>query len=80
MRNEGQEMILFTDTAELAKKYATQRDKVVSLLANFMNDNDDLGVRCHLLDVAPLSMEFSRQEHWSRWPFPTPGDLSNPWT
>ena len=28
---------------------------------------------------APLSMEFSRQEHWSRWPFPTPGDLSNPW-
>ena len=52
VRNEGQEMILFTDTAELAKKYATQRDKVVSLLANFMNDNDDLGVRCHLLDVA----------------------------
>ena len=24
---------------------------------------------------APLSMEFSRQEYWSRLPFPTPGDL-----
>ena len=27
---------------------------------------------------APLSMEFSRQEHWSRLPFPSPGDLPNP--
>ena len=27
---------------------------------------------------APLSMEFSRQEHWSRLPFPTPGDLPDP--
>ena len=26
----------------------------------------------------PLSMEFSRQEYWSRLPFPTPGDLPNP--
>ena len=26
----------------------------------------------------PLSMEFSRQEHWSRLPFPTPGDFPNP--
>ena len=24
---------------------------------------------------APLSMGFSRQEYWSRLPFPTPGDL-----
>ena len=24
---------------------------------------------------APLSMEFSRQEHWSGLPFPSPGDL-----
>ena len=22
-----------------------------------------------------MSMEFSRQEHWSGWPFPSPGDL-----
>ena len=26
---------------------------------------------------APQSMEFSRQEYWSRVPFPTPGDLPN---
>ena len=24
---------------------------------------------------APLSMKFFRQEYWSRWPFPFPGDL-----
>ena len=27
---------------------------------------------------APLSMEFSRQEYWSGWLFPSPGDLSDP--
>ena len=27
---------------------------------------------------APLSMEFSRQEYWSGFPFPSPGDLSTP--
>ena len=27
---------------------------------------------------APLSMEFSRQEYWSEYPFPSPGDLPNP--
>ena len=26
----------------------------------------------------PLSMEFSRQEYWSRLPFTTPGDLTDP--
>ena len=29
---------------------------------------------------APLSMGFSRQEHWSGLPFPSPGDLPNPGT
>ena len=28
--------------------------------------------------LAPLSMEFSRQEYWSGLPFPTLGDLPNP--
>ena len=28
--------------------------------------------------MAPLSMEFSRQENWSGLPFPSPGDLPNP--
>ena len=27
---------------------------------------------------APLSVEFSRQEYWSGWPFPFPGYLPNP--
>ena len=27
---------------------------------------------------APLSMGFSRQEYWSGFPFPFPGDLPNP--
>ena len=27
---------------------------------------------------APLSMEFSREEFWSGFPFPSPGDLLNP--
>ena len=27
----------------------------------------------------PLSMGFSRQEYWSGLPFPSPGDLLNPW-
>ena len=29
---------------------------------------------------APLFMEFSSQEYWSRLPFPSPGDLPNPGT
>ena len=29
---------------------------------------------------APLPMEFSRQEYWSRLPFPSPGNLSDPRT
>ena len=27
---------------------------------------------------APPSMGFSRQEYWSRFPFPSPGDLPDP--
>ena len=27
---------------------------------------------------APLSLESSRQEYWRVWPFPSPGDLSDP--
>ena len=36
---------------------------------------------CNPMDYspqAPLSMEFSRQEYWSGFPFPSPGDLPNP--
>ena len=27
---------------------------------------------------APVSMGFPRQEYWSGWPFPSPGDLPDP--
>ena len=27
---------------------------------------------------APPSMGFSREEYWSGWPFPSPGDLPDP--
>ena len=27
---------------------------------------------------APLAMGFSRQDYWSRWPLPSPGDLPDP--
>ena len=31
-----------------------------------------------IVHQAPLSIEFSRKEYWSRLPFPFPGDLSDP--
>ena len=32
----------------------------------------------HAAHHAPLSMEFFRQEYWSRLPFPSPEDLPDP--
>ena len=32
---------------------------------------------CTVAREAPLSMGFSRQEYWSGWLFPSPGDLPN---
>ena len=37
-----------------------------------------LATRWTIAHRAPLSMEFSRQEYWSRLPFLSPGDLPNP--
>ena len=37
-----------------------------------------LVVQSYLFAVALLSMEFPRQEYWSRLPFPPPGDLPDP--
>ena len=33
---------------------------------------------CDSMDCSPPSMEFPRQEYWSGFPFPSPGDLPNP--
>ena len=38
----------------------------------------DPGIPWTLACHSPLSMEFSRQEHWSGLPFPSPGDLPDP--
>ena len=35
-------------------------------------------LQLHAPCQAPLSMEFSKQEHWSGLPFPTLGDLLDP--
>ena len=32
---------------------------------------------CTVAHQAPLSMGFSRQEHWNGLPYPPPGDLPN---
>ena len=37
-----------------------------------------LGTPWTVTHQASLSMGFSRQEYWSRLPFPSPGDLPNP--
>ena len=31
-----------------------------------------------IANQAPLSVEYSRQEYWTTYPFPSPGDLSDP--
>ena len=33
-------------------------------------------ILCDAMDQAPLTMGFSTQEHWSRSPFPSPGESS----
>ena len=46
------EGIIWTNTAELAKKYDTNRDKVVAMLMQYISDNEELGLEWHLLDMA----------------------------
>ena len=38
----------------------------------------DSATLCTVAHQAPLSMEFSKQEYWSRVPFHPPGDLPDP--
>ena len=44
------------------------------LICSVMSDSATSWTVAHR---APLSMEFSRQEYWSGWAFPSPGDHSN---
>ena len=45
------------------------------LSCSVVSDSVTPGTVVHQL---PVSMEFSRQEHWSGSPFPPPGDLLDP--
>ena len=36
------------------------------------------GTPCTVPCQVPLSMDFSRPEYWSKWPFLSPGNLPNP--
>ena len=38
----------------------------------------DSAIPWTVIHQVPVSMEFSRQEHWSGLPFPSPGYLPNP--
>ena len=40
--------------------------------------NYAIGFLAPVAHQASLSMEFSRQDYWSRLPFTSPGDLPNP--
>ena len=40
----------------------------------------DSATLCNVAFQAPLSMGLFRQEYWSGWPIPPPGDLSDPGT
>ena len=55
-QNAGDEMILFTDTSVLAEKYDIDQEEVIELLEQFMESYDNMGVTCHLLDVADYSV------------------------
>ena len=46
-----------------------------SVNLSVMSDSVTLWTVAH---QAPLSMEHFRQEYWSGFPFPSPGDLLNP--
>ena len=52
------------------------RRAVLTLSCSVMSDS--LGPPRTVARQAPLSVGFSRQEHWSGLPFPSPGDLPNP--
>ena len=40
--------------------------------------SDSFAILWTVVHQAPLSMGFSRQEHWNGLPCPPPGDLPNP--
>ena len=56
------------------------RNKPLSAVLQFSSQvvSDCFATPWTVAHQAPLSMGFPRQKYWSGWPFPTPGNLSNP--
>ncbi|XP_060266156.1 formiminotransferase N-terminal subdomain-containing protein isoform X6 [Ovis aries] len=80
----GCSVFLFGEADLPEKRPLVQRRKQLGWFTrrDFSSLTPDLGPaparRCGLTAYqVPLSMEFSRQEYWSRLPFPSPGDLPN---
>ena len=52
---------------------------VIFYFCNFVNESESHSVMSDSVTPWTLqSMEFSRPEYWTGWPFPFPGDLPNP--
>ena len=47
-------------------------------MASVLSHVQHLAIPWIVAHQAPLSIGFSRQEHWSRLPCPSPGDLPDP--
>ena len=65
------EMVYFHQRNEIIRKEAARSVHLVLVAQLYL-------ILCGPIDCslpASLSMEFSRQEYWSGWPFPSPGDL-----
>ena len=54
------------------------RSKPVTVLVSVLSHVRLFATLWTVAHQAPLSMGFSRQEHWSRLPFHSPGDLPDP--
>ena len=64
------------ETHPSPQKLKVEGNSVVNYAAKSLQSCPTL---CIIDCQALLSMEFSRQEYWSGLPFPSPGDLPNPW-
>ena len=60
---------------DFQKFLCSLNNSVFTCAHSVMSDSATPWIIVHL---APMSMEYSRQEYWSRLPFPAPGDLPQP--
>ena len=63
---------LYLNTIQVFRLHVAERSVLVAQLC------PTLWTPWTIVHHGPLSMEFSRQEHWSGLPCPSPGDLPDP--